>query len=190
VVFNSATVPKELFEGQLFGYRKGAFTGATQNSKGVIREAEGGTLFLDEIGDLPIDVQAKLLRFLENGEVQPLGAPRPVRVDVRVVAATHRDLRAMVAQGTFREDLFYRLQVVPLTVPALRERRDDILPLARHFLRLGSKGAVPELSAAASARLLEHAWTGNARELRNVLDRSLAFAGGSKRLEADALRFD
>ncbi|MBL8610917.1 MAG: sigma-54 factor interaction domain-containing protein, partial [Myxococcales bacterium] len=148
VAFNCAAVPRELFEGQLFGYKRGAFTGAVKDSPGVVRAAAGGTLFLDEIGELPPEVQPKLLRFLENGEVLPLGEERPVVVDVRVIAATHRDLFALVREGRFREDLYYRLQVVPLRVPPLRERREDVLPLARHFMgQLVPDGASPPVLA-------------------------------------------
>ncbi len=186
VAFNCAAVPAELFDAQLFGHRKGAFTGARESRPGMIRAADRGTLFLDEVGELPLDVQAKLLRFLENGEVQPLGADRPVEVDVRVVAATHRDLRAMILERAFREDLFYRLQVVPLRVPPLRERREDILPLARHFLeQLGGARLAPDAAAA----LRGHPWRGNVRELRNVLERSVAFSPEGP-LTAAALRFD
>jgi transcriptional regulator with GAF, ATPase, and Fis domain len=124
--FNCTAVPKELSEGYLFGYRRGAFTGAVKDSDGVIRAAAGGTLFLDEIGDLPIDVQPKLLRFLQEGEIQPLGEQRPIKVDVRIIAATNTDLEEMVAQGRFREDLYYRLNVIRLRVPPLRERRSEI----------------------------------------------------------------
>jgi transcriptional regulator with PAS, ATPase and Fis domain len=176
VVLNCAAVPRELFEGQLFGYRRGAFTGAVSSAPGVIRAANGGTLFLDEIGELPLDVQPKLLRYLENSEVFPLGEQKPVRVDVRVIAATHRDLAALVRAGQFREDLYYRLHVVPLHIPPLRERREDIPLLARRFLRLLSPRAEPPvLSPDALARLSEHTWPGNARELRNVIERALAF---------------
>lgn len=190
VVFNCAAVPRDLFEGQLFGYRKGAFTGAVHDHAGVIRAADGGTLFLDEIGELPLDVQPKLLRFLENGEVLPLGGQKPVAVDVRIVTATHRDLGALVQAGTFREDLYYRLQVVPIHLPPLRERRDDVVPLALHFLREMSHGKRPPLlSSEARARLTGHAWPGNVRELRNVLDRTLAFEPVPEVLRAQDLRF-
>jgi len=191
-VMNCAAVPRDLFEGQLFGYRKGAFTGATFDHPGVIRGAEGGTLFLDEIGELPLDVQPKLLRFLENGEVLPLGSQKPVAVDVRVVVATHRDLAALVQRGAFREDLYYRLQVVPIHLPPLRERKDDVVPLAVRFLADLSKasGKIPPiLSSDARARLLAHTWPGNVRELRNVLDRTLAFDPVPEVLLARDLRF-
>lgn len=190
IAFNCAAVPRDLFEGQLFGYRKGAFTGATADHPGVIRAAHGGTLFLDEMGELPLDVQAKLLRFLENGEIFPLGEQKPVRVDVRVLAATHRELASLVRERKFREDLFYRLQVVPLRVPPLRERREDVLVLARHFLQRATPEGqeAPVLSADASAALLAQSWPGNVRELRNVMDRTMAFAPLPKVLTARHLR--
>nr|HEX4315107.1 sigma 54-interacting transcriptional regulator [Kofleriaceae bacterium] len=180
VAFNCAAVPHDLFEGQLFGYRKGAFTGALADHAGVVRAADGGTLFLDEIGELPLDIQPKLLRFLDAGEVFPLGAERPLTVDVRVIAATNRDLAAEVRAGRFREDLFYRLHVVPLSVPPLRERRDDIVPLARYFLRTltRDRARAPALSPDATDALRAHAWPGNVRELRNVVERALAYAPG------------
>jgi hypothetical protein len=177
VTFNSAALPRELFEGQLFGYRRGAFTGATSDHPGVIRAADGGTLFLDEIGELPLEVQPKLLRFLENGEILPLGERSPIQVDVRVIAATHRDLLRLVRAGTFREDLYYRLQVIPVHVTPLRERPEDVVALARHFLRRFTPAGkeTPRLGADAEAMLAGHAWPGNVRELRNVIERSLAF---------------
>ncbi|MGE0325557.1 MAG: sigma 54-interacting transcriptional regulator [Polyangiaceae bacterium] len=190
VTFNCASVPRDLFEGQLFGYRKGAFTGATSNSPGVIRAADGGTLFLDEIGELPLEMQPKLLRFLENGEVLPLGEVTPVRVDVRVVAATHRDLAKLVREQHFREDLFYRLNVVPIRVPPLRERRDDVLALARVFVaRLAEPGAQPPtLGRSAIAALQEHDWPGNVRELRNVIERVMAYSPVPRELRGEHLR--
>lgn len=188
VTFNCAAVPRELFEGQLFGYRKGAFTGATSHHPGVIRAADGGTLFLDEIGDLPLDVQPKLLRFLENGEVFPLGETRPLKVDVRVIAATHRDLEQMVREGTFREDLYYRLAVVSLDIKPLRERREDIAPLARHFIHQFVEDDTPVLGPDAIARLEAHSWPGNVRELRNVIERSLAYSPLPEVIHATDLR--
>ncbi len=190
VAFNCAAVPRELFEGQLFGYRRGAYTGAATDHPGVIRTAHGGTLFLDEIGELPLEVQPKLLRFLENGEIFPLGETRPVHVDVRVVAATHRDLDQLVREGLFREDLYYRLQVVPVRVPPLRERREDVIALARHFVQqLTPEGQPPpQLGPDALAALVAHSWPGNVRELRNVIERSLAFGTLPPALGADRLR--
>src|SRR5437867_9656249 len=139
VPFNCTAVPKELSEGYLFGYRRGAFTGAVKDSAGVIRTAAGGTLFLDEVGDLPIDVQPKLLRFLQQQEIMPIGETRPQRVDVRVLAATNADLEQRVAEGKFREDLYYRLSVIRIHVPPLRERREEIPHLATYFLREASE---------------------------------------------------
>ncbi len=190
VVFNCASVPRDLFESQLFGHRRGAFTGAMADSPGVIRAADGGTLFLDEIGELPLETQPKLLRFLENGEVFPLGDQVAKRVDVRVLAATHRDLDQLVRDGKFREDLYYRLNVVPLQVQPLRDRREDIVPLARMFLaRLASEvGAVPELGADAVRALKDHAWPGNVRELRNVIERAMAYSPVPQVLRAEHLR--
>ncbi|NMO20350.1 sigma 54-interacting transcriptional regulator [Pyxidicoccus fallax] len=190
VAFNCAAVPKELFEGQLFGYRRGAYTGAATDHPGVIRAAHGGTLFLDEIGELPLDVQPKLLRFLENGEVFPLGEMRPVEVDVRVVAATHRDLSQLVREGRFREDLYYRLNVVPVRVPPLRERREDVVALARHFVRqLTPEGQdPPQLAPDALAALVAHPWPGNVRELRNVIERSMAYGPLPAVLGAEQMR--
>jgi DNA-binding NtrC family response regulator len=156
----------------------------------VIRTARSGTLFLDEVGELPLDVQPKLLRFLENGEIFPLGERRAVQVDVRVIAATHRDLEALVRQGLFREDLFYRLQVVPVRIPSLAERREDVIALARHFLRVFTPPdhEPPVLSPDAVSTLLSHNWPGNVRELRNVIERSLAFAPVPSVLDGEHLR--
>ena len=189
IAFNCAAVPRELFEGQLFGYRRGAFTGATENHPGVIRSATGGTLFLDEIGELPLELQPKLLRFLDSSEVFPLGETKPLKADVRVVTATNRDLAAMVRQGQFREDLYYRLQVVPIEVPPLRERPEDIVALARHFVRkLGqATGTRTVLAPDAIAKLTRHAWPGNVRELRNVIERALAFSPVPAALRAEHL---
>ncbi|WP_437534088.1 sigma 54-interacting transcriptional regulator [Sorangium sp. So ce726] len=189
VAFNCATVPRDLFEGQLFGYRKGAFTGASSDHPGVIRAANGGTLFLDEIGELPLDVQPKLLRFLENAEVFALGERRPMRVDVRVLAATHRDLAALVREGRFREDLYYRLHVLPIHVPPLRERREDIAVLARHFVReVSRRKEPPVLAPDAIAALTSYAWPGNVRELRNVIERAIAFSPKLDVIRAEHLR--
>jgi len=190
IAFNCAAVPRDLFEGQLFGYRKGAFTGAAKDHAGVLRGADGGTVLLDEIGELPLDVQPKLLRFLENGEILPLGERKPVKVDVRVIAATFRDLDQLVRERQFREDLFYRLQVVPLHVPPLRERPEDVIALARHFVRnLTPAGHEPPVLAPdALTALSAHRWPGNVRELRNVIERSLAFEPLPPVLGAEHLR--
>jgi hypothetical protein len=189
IAFNCGTVPRDLFEGQLFGYRRGAYTGATADHPGVIRAATRGTLFLDEIGELPLDIQPKLLRFLENAEVFPLGERAPVHVDVRVLAATHRDLASLVREGKFREDLYYRLQVVPVFVPPLRERRADIPVLARHFLRdLTRRGDPPVLAPDALAALMELRFPGNVRELKNIIERALAYYPEQPVLRAEHLR--
>jgi len=190
VTFNSAAVPRELFEGQLFGYRKGAFTGAATDHPGVIRAADRGTLFLDEIGELPLDVQPKLLRFLENGEILPLGERKSIQVDVRVITATHRDLLQLVREGKFREDLYYRLQVIPVHIPPLRERREDVVALARFFIRKLTPAGMdpPTLGLDGEAKLRAHSWPGNVRELRNVIERSLAFDPLPLVLTADHVR--
>jgi DNA-binding NtrC family response regulator len=178
VPVNCAAIPADLLESELFGHVRGAFTGATADRAGAFREADGGTLFLDEVGDMPPAMQAKILRVLQDRIVTPVGG-RPARVEVRVVAATHRDLPAMVAAGTFRQDLYYRLAVVPIAMPPLRERLADIIPLAEHFLALGAGGATRlRLSAEAAARLLRHPWPGNVRELRNVVERAAVLVRG------------
>ncbi|AKJ05730.1 DNA-binding NtrC family response regulator [Archangium gephyra] len=187
---NCAAISKELIESELFGHEKGSFTGATNARKGAFEEADGGTLFLDEIGELPVDLQAKLLRALENGEIKRVGASKPSNVDVRVVAATNRDLLAASRDGRFREDLYYRLCVVPLHLPPLRNRRSDILGLAEHFLRMYSpRGQTVRLSPAAMERLQQHGWPGNIRELRNVVHRALLLRKGDA-IDAPDITFD
>lgn len=178
VAVNCAAIPAELMESELFGHVKGAFTGAVSDRIGRFREADGGTLFLDEIGDMPLATQAKILRVLQEREITPVGANHTQAVDVRIVAATHRDLPAAVKEGRFREDLWYRLQVVPLWLPPLRERLGDVLLLAEHFLRLQGGDAPKRLSAAAARLLLEHAWPGNVRELRNAMERAAILSHG------------
>jgi DNA-binding NtrC family response regulator len=181
---NCAAISKELIESELFGHEKGAFTGADTQRKGAFAEAHGGTLFLDEIGELPLELQAKLLRALESGEIKPVGASRPVRMDVRVVAATHRDLLAQAGEGRFREDLYYRLGVVLLTLPPLRRRPTDIRLLAEHFLRLHAPRDLPvRFTPAALDKLQQHSWPGNVRELRNAVLGALLFR---KALKIDA----
>jgi DNA-binding NtrC family response regulator len=172
IAINCAAIPKDLLESELFGHVRGAFTGAVGDRPGCFRAADGGVLLLDEIGDMAMTVQAKILRVLQEGEVTPLGANRPIRVDVRVVAATHRDLAASVREGDFREDLMYRLDVLSIPLPPLRERLADIIPLAEHFLRLAAGASRPKaLSAGAAQRLLQQSWPGNVRELRNAMER-------------------
>jgi hydrogenase-4 transcriptional activator len=178
VPFNCTTATKELSDSLLFGHRKGAFTGAGEDRQGVVRAADGGTLFLDEIGDLALEVQPKLLRFLQEGEVQPLGFERPIKVDVRVVAATNADLEVLVEQGRFREDLFHRLNVIRLRVPALRERREEVPLLARHFLNRFAVEAGKNLafSDEATDLLQVFDWPGNVRQLSNEMRRIVALA--------------
>jgi two-component system nitrogen regulation response regulator GlnG len=181
VAVNAAAIPRELLESELFGHERGAFTGAVDSRPGRFREARGGTLFLDEIGDMPLELQAKLLRVLQSGEVTSVGGRRPEHVDVRIIAATHRDLDAAVRDGRFREDLLYRLRVVPIEIPPLRERPEDIAALAQHFVaryaeELGSGPRV--LSPDALECLLAHAWPGNVRELENAIKRALVLGSG------------
>ena len=176
VVINCAAVPETLLEAELFGHEKGAFTGAVQKRPGQFRLAHTGTLFLDEIGDLPIALQAKLLRAIENGEFLPLGGSKPVTVDVRIVAATNRRIEEMVASGAFREDLFFRLNVFPIHLPPLREHPGDIEKIAATFLT--GKGYGGALPAGVIEKLHGYRWPGNVRELRNVLERALILAGG------------
>jgi transcriptional regulator with GAF, ATPase, and Fis domain len=167
VPVNCAALPETLAESELFGHVKGAFTGADKDRSGHFQRAHGGTLFLDEIGEMPVALQAKLLRAIQEGEVQPLGAARPVKVDVRIVAATNRPLDRSVAAGTFRADLYYRLNVVPLHIPPLRERAEDIPVLAAHFLRESKRRLTP----GAATALARYSWPGNVREMENVIER-------------------
>jgi two-component system nitrogen regulation response regulator GlnG len=179
VAVNTAAIPRELLESELFGHERGAFTGAVAARAGRFREAAGGTLFLDEVGDMPMDLQAKLLRVLQDREVTPVGGGAPEAVDVRIIAATHRDLDSAIAAGGFREDLLYRLRVVPIHIPPLRERRDDIPVLAQHFLaRYATQlaGGRRVFTDAALRRLLSHAWPGNVRELENAVKRALVLS--------------
>jgi DNA-binding NtrC family response regulator len=182
VAVNCAAIPDDLLESELFGHGKGAFTGAQADRRGRVEQAHGGTLFLDEVGDMPLPMQAKLLRVLQERQVTPLGTNRVVTVDVRVVAATHRDLASMVEAGTFRQDLLFRLNVIPLHMPPLRERVADILPLAEHFLAGASSAssdiARKHLSADAQRMLATFAWPGNVRELANAIERASALAPG------------
>ncbi|WP_439865075.1 sigma-54 interaction domain-containing protein [Pseudomonas antarctica] len=176
VVQNCAAFPEGLLESELFGYRKGAFTGAERNYAGLFDAADGGTLLLDEIGDMPLSLQAKLLRVLQEGEVRPLGASAAHKVDVRIIAATHRDLAAMVAEGSFREDLYYRLAQFPIQLPALRERDGDVLQLARHFAdkACAALGRAPVAwSNPALDQLSSHAFPGNVRELKCLVERAV-----------------
>ncbi len=181
VPINCCTLPEDLLDSELFGHAKGAFTGATANKAGLFREADGGTLFLDEIGDISPRLQAKLLRVLQEGEVRPVGGSASIQVDVRVVAATNRELEAMVAEGSFRSDLLFRLNVLPLPIPPLRERREDIVPMIELFLkRLRERTQRPELDITPTARrkLVMYDWPGNVRQLENVIERSFALYPG------------
>jgi two-component system response regulator AtoC len=181
VPVNCGGIPETLLESELFGYRKGAFTGADHNKKGLFQEADGGTLFLDEIGELPLGLQVKLLRVLQESEVRPIGESKSTRVDVRVIAATSKNLEEEVRRGSFREDLFYRLNVLTIRLPSLRERREDIPHLCRHFLeRFNSKMGkeIKEISPASMAVLMNHDWPGNVRELENVIERAVLLTDG------------
>jgi len=188
VALNCAAFPETLLESELFGHVRGAFTGADRDKRGLFEEAAGGTLFLDEIGELPLALQAKLLRVLQERELRPLGGTRARPVDVRVVAATNRELRHEVGAGRFRDDLYYRLAVFPISVPPLRERPEDVLPLARHFLALhGPREGRPGCTLAREAEnlLLSHGWPGNVRELENEVQRALALAEPGEPLSPD-----
>ena len=173
VAINMAAIPRELIESELFGHEKGAFTGAQNRHVGRFEQAEGGTLFLDEIGDMPMEAQTRLLRVLQEGEYTTVGGRTPIRTNVRIIAATNRDLQQQIDQGLFREDLFYRLNVVPLRLPPLRERLEDIPDLVRHFLGIAEKEGLPPKSfePAAIERLKRYHWPGNVRELENLVRR-------------------
>jgi two-component system nitrogen regulation response regulator GlnG len=173
VAINMAAIPRDLIEAELFGHEKGAFTGATARSSGRFEQAEGGTLFLDEIGDMPMDAQTRLLRVLQEGEYTMVGGRTPIKSNVRIVAATHRDLSQMIRQGLFREDLFYRLNVVPIRLPPLRERVDDIGDLVSHFLRAAQSDgeALKTISPDAIRLMQDYSWPGNVRELENLVRR-------------------
>ncbi|HET6611075.1 MAG TPA: sigma-54 dependent transcriptional regulator [Kofleriaceae bacterium] len=185
VAVNVAALPSELLESELFGHGKGAFTGAVSARRGLFEEAGGGTLFLDEIGEMPLPLQAKLLRVLQDGEVRRVGENRAFAVDVRIICATHRDPRARIREGLFREDLYFRLKVLTLTMPALRDRREDILPLATEFLREEPRPLVG-FTDEAKARLLAYSWPGNVRELQNAVKHGAALATGPQ-VNADDL---
>jgi len=176
VAVNMAAIPRELIESELFGHEKGAFTGATARAIGRFEQAEGGTLFLDEIGDMPPEAQTRLLRVLQEGEYTSVGGRTPIRANVRIVAATHRDLTQLIRQGLFREDLFYRLNVVPIRLPPLRERTEDIPELIRHFFAIAAQEGLPlkALDVVAQERLRKHRWPGNVRELENFVRRLAA----------------
>jgi two-component system nitrogen regulation response regulator NtrX len=190
VKLNCAAIPKDLLESELFGYERGAFTGAVQAKKGRLELADGGTLFLDEIGDLALEAQAKLLRAIETGEMERVGGTRTSKVDVRLIAATNRDLAEAVREGDFREDLYFRLNVLPIAVPPLRERRADVVTLAGYFLELfaAAEGRpCPTLTDDARTLLEEYHWPGNVRELRNLMERAVVLVEGERIEAADLL---
>jgi len=178
VAVNTAAIPRELVESELFGHEKGAFTGAVARTIGKFEQAQGGTLFLDEIGDMPADAQTRLLRALQSGRIRRVGGREEIAIDVRIIAATNRDLAPMIAAGQFREDLYYRINVVPIRLPPLRQRTGDIEPLARHFLRTAAQEGLPgrTLGREAAALLVDRPWRGNVRELRNFMYRAALFA--------------
>lgn len=189
VAINMAAIPRDLIEAELFGHERGAFTGAAQRNAGRFEQAASGTLFLDEIGDMPLEAQTRLLRVLQSGEFTTVGGMRAIRADVRIVAATNRDLAAQVSAGLFREDLFYRLNVVPIALPALRERRQDIALLAHHFLDRAAEQGLPRrrLATDAVVALESHGWPGNVRELENLM-RRLAVLTRDELIDAEAIR--
>jgi two-component system response regulator FlrC len=191
VAINCAAIPESMLEAMLFGYERGAFTGATAGHAGKFEQAQGGTFLLDEITEMPLALQAKLLRVLQEREVERLGAQSMVTLDVRVIATTNRDLRAQVKAGRFREDLYYRLCVFPMTLAALRERRDDVLRLAMRLLELrtASGARIPALSADAAQMLLTYPWPGNIRELDNLLQRAMILSGDAV-IGAAHIRFE
>ncbi|HHS83277.1 MAG TPA: nitrogen regulation protein NR(I), partial [Devosia sp.] len=176
VAINMAAIPRDLIESELFGHEKGAFTGAMGPHEGRFGQADGGTLFLDEIGDMPMDAQTRLLRVLQEGEFTPVGGNRLIRTNARIIAATHQDLERLIQSGQFREDLFYRLNVVPIRMPPLRERLQDIDDLVHHFLRKEQRDGEPlrQISDAAMKRLQQYGWPGNIRELENLVRRLVA----------------
>jgi transcriptional regulator with PAS, ATPase and Fis domain len=191
VALNCAAIPEALLEAELFGHARGAFTGAVQRRTGRIEAANGGTLFLDEIGEMPLALQSKLLRFLESGELQRVGENETVRVDVRIVAATHQPLARRAQEGTFRADLFYRLAVFRIQTPALAEHLEDMAALTEHFLKSASDNGVPkQLSDEAFERLVAHSWPGNVRELQHVLERASILSENRPVITAGEIELD
>jgi transcriptional regulator with GAF, ATPase, and Fis domain len=190
VAINCAAIPEALLEAELFGHTRGAFTGAVQGRVGRIEAADGGTLFLDEIGEMPLSLQSKLLRFVECGELQRVGDNETVKVDVRIIAATHRPLAQQAASGNFRSDLYYRLAVFLIRTPALAEHGQDLPGLVEHFMqRLGKDSPVKRLDGSALAKLSSHGWPGNVRELEHVLERAVILAGNAPTLTAQEIDF-
>jgi DNA-binding NtrC family response regulator len=185
VPINCTAMPEGLLESELFGHVRGAFTGAHATKKGLFEEADGGTLFLDEIGDMPLALQGKMLRVLQDREIRAVGGTRPIKVDVRIIAATNRDLHAEIERGAFRKDLYYRLNVIPLRIPPLRERPEDIPLLADAFLRRHAPERPLRISDAAMEQLTHHRWEGNARELENAIERALVLCSGNEIAPAD-----
>jgi DNA-binding NtrC family response regulator len=189
-VLNCAAIPESLLEAELFGHTRGAFTGAVQSRMGRIEAADGGTLLLDEIGEMPVGMQAKMLRFLESGELQRVGGNEMTQVDVRLIAATHQPLEQQTAEGSFRLDLYHRLAVFPIQVPALRERMEDIHDLTEFFLdQLGEQSPRKRLAPGAAEKLLEHSWPGNVRELMHVLERAVILAGANPEISVADIRY-
>ncbi len=187
VPINCTAMPEGLLESELFGHVRGAFTGAHANKKGLFEAAAGGTLFLDEIGDMPISLQSKLLRVLQDKEIRPVGGTQSIKVDVRIIAATHQDMNRAIHEGRFRQDLYYRLNVIPIRIPPLRERADDIPVLAEAFLRKHASDERAHFSNAATRKLMHANWPGNARELENCIERALALTDGSEIQASDIL---
>ena len=189
IAINMAAIPRELIEAELFGYEKGAFTGAHARTAGKFEQAQGGTLFLDEIGDMPMEAQTRLLRVLQSGEVTTVGGSKPVRVNVRIIAATNKHLPQLIDDNRFRQDLYYRLNVVPIALPPLRERREDVILLARHFLEKAAQEGLPRKTLAddATQLLMAWHWPGNVRELQNMMQR-LAVLSRENVITADILR--
>jgi transcriptional regulator with GAF, ATPase, and Fis domain len=191
IALNCAAIPEGLLEAELFGHTRGAFTGAVEGRMGRIEAAHGGTLFLDEVGEMPMALQAKLLRFLESGELQRVGNNESVRVDVRIVAATHRPLSSLVAQGGFRADLYYRLAVFLIRTPPLHGRSKDIETLSQHFLeRFARDSPARQLTPQALERLIHHSWPGNVRELEHVLERAWILAEDRPQIDLQEIEFD
>lgn len=183
IAVNCAAIPKELIESEMFGHEKGAFTGANDVRQGYFELADKGTIFLDEIADMDMSLQSKLLRILESGELQRIGSSRPIKIDVRIIAASNKNLKSLVDNGRFREDLFFRLNVFPIVIPPLRERKEDIIPLSEYFLKVYSEElgrAVPEISKETNEIMLNYEWKGNVRELKNVIERALILCDSAK----------